>query len=128
MDPTTTRPATIELPDMTKGDTWNGIPAIGEITFVTEDDSEEITPDYPLALAEMVWCKEGSDIPLVVLSSRNRAPVPIEIENAETWLISVPPVDPIYWLLESGTYIGRFRLTDTQGYVFTTHFFKQTII
>ena len=103
------QPTTVNLPDHTLGDTWEGV-TIGPIVI------DGAAPAYPVVSCELQVTRNGA-----VEYELNNAPGAGEgtvvINNAALWTFTVAPL--ILGVSEAAKYKWRFRATDSAGTVRT---------
>ena len=94
--------AKIDLPDHKRGDWWRGISAIGPVTI------DGATPATALSRLRMTFKLRGNTF---VIDSEAGGDAPAVIDNATTWLASVPPIQnfltlPGHWEWDMESYAG----------------------
>lgn len=112
-------PAIITLENHVSGDTWQGIPVIGPIQI--QSGSSFANFPYPLELVRLHLARLGSKKASLTLSSSGSSMAPIDILDANTWQMAIPPVAPSVWSPEPGNYQGHFECSDEQGTIITLY-------
>lgn len=102
------KPGTYNLPSVTEGDTWRGVPALRVRV-------NGAPPSQPLALVRMQIRRRAEDAAALV-SLHSGAGGGIVIGDAADWDVSIPPrvLD-----LPAGRYVHDIEFTDAAGTVST---------
>ena len=81
-------PVNITLADAKRGDRWQGISSIGPVLV------NGAAPATPLTRVRIQFRKSGK-LGITLDSEESEGVHPIEISDAETWLIHIPEIQPL---------------------------------